>query len=172
MFFAGATLTAVVTVEAFPTGASVALPEGIKIRVARRGDRDSLYRLLQEIGVLVAPADQSNTLSWIVSHPETEVNIAVDPLDRGVGMLALSHRPQLRVGGRIATIDEFVVSASLRRKGIGSELLERGVARARMLGCKRVEVAATDDASRAFLEKRGFSTNGSQVMAWQNADAK
>ncbi len=148
------------------------MPEGIKIRIARRGDRDSLYRLLLEIGVTVPPADQSNTLSWIVSHPETEVNIAVDPLDRGVGMLALSHRPQLRVGGRIATIDEFVVTASMRRKGIGSELLECGVARARMLGCKRVELSANDATSRAFLEKRGFSTDGSQVMAWRNADAR
>jgi GNAT superfamily N-acetyltransferase len=150
----------------------VGLPEGIRIRVARRGDRDSLYRLLLEAGVSVSPADQSNTLSWIVSHPETEVNIAVDPLDRGVGMLALSHRPQLRVGGRIATIDEFVVTASMRHKGIGTELLERGIARARMLGCKRVELAAGDVASRAFLEKRGFSTDGAQVMAWRNSEAK
>jgi N-acetylglutamate synthase-like GNAT family acetyltransferase len=150
----------------------VALPEGIKIRIARRGDRDSIYRLLGEAGVIVPPADQSNTLSWIVSHPETEVIMAVDPLDRGVGLLALSHRPQLRVGGRIATVDEFVVTPTMRKRGIGTELLERGVARARMLGCKRVELAAVDAPSREFFQKRGFSTEGATVMSWQNADAK
>jgi GNAT superfamily N-acetyltransferase len=148
------------------------LPEGIKIRVGRRGDRDSIYRLLAEVQVDVAPAEQSNTLSWIVSHPEIEVLLAVDPLDRGVGLLALSHRPQLRLGGRIATVDELVVTAPLRRRGIGTELLDRAVARARMLGCKAVEIGARDGAGRAYLERRGFSGQGTQVMTWQNPGGK
>jgi GNAT superfamily N-acetyltransferase len=150
----------------------VAIPEGIRIRVARRGDRDSIYRLLLEIGVDVPSPDQSAALSWIVSHPETEVTIAVDPLDRGVGLVSISHRPQLRVGGRIATIDEFVVTGSMRKKGIGSELLDRALARARMLGCRRVELAAADAATRAFVQRRGFATEGAQVMIWKNTDAK
>lgn len=154
------------------TRAVMPLPEGIKIRVARRGDRDSIYRLLSEVRVEVPPAEQSNTLSWIVSHPEIEVLLAVDPLDRGVGMLSLSHRPQLRLGGRIATIDELVVGASMRRRGVGSELLDRAVARARMLGCRRVEIAARDASGRAYLERRGFIGEGADVMAWTNPGGK
>lgn len=150
----------------------MAIPEGIRIRVARRGDRDSIYRLLVEVGVDVPSHDQSAALSWIVSHPETEVTIAVDPLDRGVGMVAISHRPQLRVGGRIATIDEFVVSAPWRHKGIGAELLERALSRAKMLGCRQVEVAVVDPAARVFVQKRGFTTEGAQVMLWKNTEAK
>jgi len=148
------------------------MPDSIKIRVARRGDRDSIFRLLQEAGVNVAPADQSTTLSWIVSHPETEVLIAVDPLDRGVGMVSLSHRPQLRVGGRIATVDELVVTASMRHKGIGTELVERALGRAKMLGCKRVEIATLEAPTRDWFQKRGFAWEGSQVMSWKNMDAK
>jgi len=155
--------------EAVAAGAPVALPAGIKIRAARRGDRDSIYRLLAEAGVEVPAADQSNTLSWIVSHPETDVFIAVDALDRGIGLLALSHRPQLRVGGRIATVDEFVVTASMRRHGVGAELLERAFARARMLACRRVETSAVGEGARWFLQKRGFSEGG-QLMIWRNTD--
>ena len=150
----------------------MSLPEGIRIRPVRRGDRDSIYRLLQEVGVSVPAIDQSNTLSWIVSHPETEVQIAVDALDRGVGMISLSHRPSLLLGGRTASIDSLVVTGALRARGIGSELLERTLARAKILGCRAVEVTASTVTSRNYLEKRGFQLTGSLVMVWRNPQAR
>lgn len=150
----------------------MALPETVRIRPVRRGDRDSIYRLLSEAGVNVPAAEQSNTLSWIVSHPETEVLVAVDPLDRGVGMIALAHRPSLHIGGRMASIESLVVTQAMRRKGIGSELLERALSRARMLGCKEVEVAAFDATGRVYLEKRAFALTGAQMLTWKNTLAK
>ena len=150
------------------------LPPGVKIREPRRGgsDRDWIYRLLAETGVSVSPADQSNTLTWVVSHPESEIFIAVDSADRGIGLLALSHRPQLRVGGRIATVDEFIVAPPMRRRGVGSALLERALARAKALGCKRVEVQIPDASARAYFEKRGFVGNGNEVLGWRNVAAR
>jgi GNAT superfamily N-acetyltransferase len=150
------------------------LPPGVKIREPRRGgsDRDWIYRLLAEKGVNVPPTDQSNTLTWVVSHPESEIFVAVDASDRGVGLLALSHRPQLRVGGRIATVDEFIVAPNMRRRGIGTALLEKALARARMLGCKRVETNAGDASAKTFLEKRGFAPSGAEMMGWRNVDGK
>lgn len=147
------------------------LPEGVRIRPARRGDRDSIYRLFAELGVTVPSHDQSNTLSWIVSHPEIEVLIAVDPADRGVGMLALTHRPCLRVGGRLATIDSFVVAAEMRRRGIGAELLARTMERVRMLGCKQVELAVNEPGSHDFLRKRGFAGTGGVLALWSCASS-
>lgn len=144
------------------------LPAGIRIRVARRGDRDAIYNLLSEVGVRIPPPDQSNTLSWIVSHPESEILLAVDSLDRAVGLLSFSHRPELRVGGRIGTIDELVVASSMRRKGIAGALVEKAQARARMLGCKRVEIPVRDAAARDFLRRREFTTSGFELMGWNN----
>lgn len=144
------------------------LPAGIRIRVARRGDRDAIYNLLSEVGVRISPPDQSNTLSWIVSHPESEILLAVDALDRAVGVLSFSHRPELRVGGRIGTIDALVVASSMRRRGIAGGLLEKVQARARMLGCKRVEIPVRDAATREFLRRREFSTSGFELMGWDN----
>lgn len=148
------------------------LPEGVKVRPLRRGDRDSIYRLLNEVGVTVPPIDQSNTISWIVSHPETEVLIAVDPLDRGVGMISVSHRPSLLLGGRTASVDALVVTSAMRSRGIASDLLERALTRARMLGCRAVEVAVSDMASRTYFEKRGFDLVGRNVLAWHNPGAR
>lgn len=150
------------------------LPPGVKIREPRRGgsDRDWIYKLLADAGVAISPADQSNTLTWVVSHPESEIFVAVDSFDRGIGFLALSHRPQLRVGGRIATVDEFIVATHMRRRGVGSALLEKALARARMLGCKRVEVNSGDQGAKAFFEKRGFQPSGAEMLGWRNADGK
>jgi GNAT superfamily N-acetyltransferase len=148
------------------------LPEGVKVRPLRRGDRDSIYRLLQDVGVNVPVIDQSNTISWIVSHPETEVLIAVDPLDRGVGMISVSHRPSLLLGGRVASVDAIIVTAAMRGKGIASDLLERGLARAKMLGCRAVEVTVSDMGARGYFERRGFNLVGRNVLLWHNPIAR
>jgi GNAT superfamily N-acetyltransferase len=128
---------------------------------------------MAEAGVNITASEQSNTLAWVVSHPESEVQVAVDALDRAVGVISMSHRPQLSVGGRIATIDEFVVTSSLRRHGIGTELLEKALSRAKMLGCKRVEIGAPPETgSRGYFQKRGFTPEGKHVLSWRNVDAK
>ena len=134
-----------------------------RIRPARRGDREGIANLLAEVGY--ANACDSSTLSWVISHPEMEVHLAVDPLDRALGMVALSHRPQLRLKGRIATIDELVVTQAWRGKGIGKELLARAVARVKVLGCKRLEICTFErQAGPAFLAKYGFAVVDSALM--------
>jgi N-acetylglutamate synthase-like GNAT family acetyltransferase len=126
-----------------------------RIRPARRGDREGIANLLAEIGYL--DACDTATLSWVISHPEMEVHIAVDSLDRAVGMVSLSHRPQLRLKGRIATIDELVVSSAWRGRGIGRELLTRAITRCKVLGCKRLQMASLSRQSAGKLFTRlGF----------------
>jgi GNAT superfamily N-acetyltransferase len=98
-------------------------------------------------------------VDWIISHPEMEIFIAADSLDKAIGLATLSHRPQLRMGGRMATIDELVVTQSWRRRGVGRELLKRAVERAKVLTVKRLEMmnhAGRSDGARAFYEACGF----------------
>jgi N-acetylglutamate synthase-like GNAT family acetyltransferase len=133
----------------------VSVADPFRIRPARRGDREGIANLLAVVGY--ANACDSSTLSWVISHPEMEVHLAVDPLDRAVGMVALSHRPSLRLKGRIATIDELIVLPAWRKKGIGKELLQRAVTRIKVLGCKRLEVLTHSRADGpGFLAKLGF----------------
>jgi GNAT superfamily N-acetyltransferase len=101
----------------------------------------------------------THTFTWTISHPEMEVLIAADPLDRAIGLVTLSHRPILKLGGRAATIDELVVLKAWRRRGVGRELLRRAVERAKVLSVKRLEVQTMGpltDEVRAFFLASGF----------------
>jgi GNAT superfamily N-acetyltransferase len=113
--------------------------------------------LLQQLGY--SEASDSATVNWVISHPEMELFVATDGQDRPVGLVTLSHRPQLRLKGRVLTVDELVVAESWRRRGVGRALLARVMERARALSVRRVEVAThpTDRAaSLAFLAACGF----------------
>jgi GNAT superfamily N-acetyltransferase len=77
---------------------------------------------------------------WVLSHPEIEVYVAGDAQDHPIGLVSLSHRPQLRLSGRIATIDELVVLPAWRRRGVARALVQRALERARVLSVKRVEL--------------------------------
>ncbi len=131
-------------------------PRGFKVRPGRRGDAEGIRQLMAELG----QAADAQTVTWIVSHPEMELLVGADPLDKVVGVLALSHRPQIHLAGRVMTIDELAVAKAWRRQGVGRELLKRAVDRAKVLGVKRVEVqsfSADDEVARAFLGSCGFT---------------
>ncbi|MER2563951.1 MAG: GNAT family N-acetyltransferase [Myxococcaceae bacterium] len=126
-----------------------------KVRPARRGDAQGIVAILNEAG---ATAD-TQTFTWIISHPEMEVLVAADSLDKVIGVVSLSHRPLLKVGGRAATIDELGVSRAWHRRGVGRELVKRAVERARVLGVKRLEVQTFQGVTpelEAFFKASGF----------------
>src|SRR5262249_61124721 len=110
-------------------------PPAFRVRLARRGDGEQLGLLLAELGH--AGAGDTATVHWVLSHPEIEVHVAADGSDRPLGLLSFSHRPQLRLSGRIATIDELVVLPGARRQGVGRALVQRALERARALAVKR-----------------------------------
>ncbi|GMU61006.1 MAG: hypothetical protein AMXMBFR34_27690 [Myxococcaceae bacterium] len=140
---------------AHPSSPSQPPTQGFRVRPARRGDAVPAVAILSEVG---APSDP-HTFTWTISHPEMEVLIAADPLDKPIGLITLSHRPILKLGGRAASIDELVVTKAWRRRGVGKELLRRAVERATVLSVKRLEVQTfgplTGDV-KAFFVACGF----------------
>src|SRR4051794_41930855 len=92
-----------------------------RIRPLKRGDRDAAFKLLASNGWSVAAGDQELAISWVVQHPEMESFVAHDAGgdSRVFGMINMSHRPQLKLGGRGASIDLFVGAPGQRGKGLG-----------------------------------------------------
>lgn len=136
-----------------------------KVRSARRGDAEAISALLRELGY-PAGAD-AQIVNWVLSHPEMEVFIAGDAMDRPVGMISFSHRPQLRMKGRIATIDELVVAPAWRRRGVGSALVKRVIDRARTLSVKRLELVSHTPRSQTpaeFYAQAGLSDSDMMVL--------
>ncbi len=150
-----------------PTPSKTPAPDvpSFRIRRARRGDAESLASLLREMGY--AQGSDAQTVHWVISHPEIEVFVAADPQDRPVGMVSLSHRPQLRLRGRIATVDELVVTETWRRRGVGRALMQQVIERcgARALSVKRLEVSAYAlEEVQGFYEACGFTQVDRMVM--------
>lgn len=145
-----------------PTGA------GFRLRAARRGD--AMAPLLAELGY--PGGTDSQTVNWVISHPEMELFVATDGHDRAIGMITLSHRPQLRLRGRVLTVDELVVAPDWRRKGVGRALIQRALERARSLSVKRVEVAphpCDPEAASTFLVACGFQPTEGALMRFASA---
>jgi N-acetylglutamate synthase-like GNAT family acetyltransferase len=157
---------------ALPTKAtSGEYPAGFKVRDARRGDGDGIATLLKELGY--PGAAELSTVNWVVSHPEIEIFVATDGRDRPIGLLSMSHRPQLRLNGRIATIDELVVASAWRRRGVGRALLQRAVEKAKSLTCKRLELVThrgRGDYVRQFYAACGFDEVDSTVLRFGELD--
>src|SRR5438094_6692525 len=113
-----------------------------RIRPLKRGDKDAVFRLLAADGWTVPASEQETVLSWVVQHPEIESFVAHHAVSYGsvFAVLTLSHRPQLRLGGRIACIDLFAVEAGQRGEGGGSDLLAHAMRRAEGLGGNRARL--------------------------------
>jgi GNAT superfamily N-acetyltransferase len=138
-----------------------------RIRRARRGDAENLASLLREMGY--PHGSDAQTVHWVISHPEIEIFVAADSQDRPVGMVSLSHRPQLRLRGRIATVDELVVTESWRRRGVGRALMQQIIERcgARALSVKRLEVCAYAlEELQSFYQACGFAQVDRMVMRY------
>ena len=138
-----------------------------RIRPLKRGDRDAIFKLLAADGWVVPANDQELAISWVVQHPEIESFVAHDAaaFSRLYGMISMSHRPQLRLGGRVACIDLFMVAPEHRKSGIGNDLLVQALRRTEALACKRVEVylpEAKDD-RHVFFESYGFARSANAL---------
>jgi GNAT superfamily N-acetyltransferase len=144
----------------------MSLPAGVSVRRARPGDASHVFGLVEQLGYQPDPRGYDETFAQVVRHPEAAVFIAAEGM-RVIGYLAMSHRPQIRLGGRAAYIDELVVSDKRRGEGVGSALLQAAIDYARGLGCKRVDLRtarARQSYARGFYVGHGFAEVDSAVL--------
>ena len=138
------------------------------IRLAALADASAVYGLLSgELGYRdLARAAFEDAFAKVLAHAEMKVWLAIEE-GAIVGMISLSHRPQARLGGTLATIDELVIHSSQRGKGIGGELLEAAKEESMRLGAVRLELEtsrARDAYTREFYPKHGFTEVDRAVM--------
>jgi GNAT superfamily N-acetyltransferase len=141
----------------------------MSIRLAKPADAPAIENLLQQLGysgtggflaqklermlndpderVLVYETDgprdesaamQSEARGQASAQPETRSGAAAQP--EVVALVSLHFIPQLALAGDFARISYFAVDDRFRSKGIGQEMEEYIVARARERHCDRIEV--------------------------------
>jgi GNAT superfamily N-acetyltransferase len=142
------------------------LPRGITLRRARPGDAPGVRILVEHLGHTPDERAFTETFTQVARHPEAVVLILADGV-RVVGYLALSHRPQIRLGGRVAVIDDLAIDPAYGGRGLGTFLVEHALDLARGLACVRIEAATRrtlDSFTRGFYRKHGFVETESALL--------
>jgi N-acetylglutamate synthase-like GNAT family acetyltransferase len=140
----------------------------VLIRLANESDVQAAFKLMAELGYAdLSLARFAETYHELLEVPGMLLILAEDKNREVVGLASISHRPQLRLVGRLVTIDELVVADHARGRGVGVELLKAAKAMAKKLGARRLELEtnrARESYRRGFYIKNGFKEADSAVM--------
>jgi GNAT superfamily N-acetyltransferase len=140
----------------------------ITIRQAVSTDVETVYRMIQALGYPALNREVfTRVFNELLNHQETLIYLAETNNDRPLGLLTLSHRPQLRLTGKIVSVDELVVLEEARGKGVGRALLQAAKSFAESLQAERLELhtrRSRESYRRAFYVKNGFIEANSAVM--------
>lgn len=141
---------------------------GISIRKAGEEDEEAVLTLLFSLGYPnIERAIFADVYDNVLRHPDMLIYLAIDEVETALGMMSLSHRPQLRLAGTILCIDELAVLTEARGRGIGQQLLSKARDVAKELGVKRIELhtnRSRESYKRQFYIKNGFLEANSALM--------
>jgi GNAT superfamily N-acetyltransferase len=142
-----------------------------KIRRAGLADVIAAYDLMAALGYPNLASDSfASTFADVLKRPDMIVLVAEESMGRVVGLISISHRPQLRLAGTLVSVDELVVAADARGKGIGRALLNEAKHLAEKLGACRIELEtnrARESYRRGFYVKNGFIEADSAIMRFE-----
>jgi GNAT superfamily N-acetyltransferase len=141
---------------------------GTLIRLGTENDVQAAFKLMAELGYpdLSFPRF-AEIYHGVLEDPAMLLIVAEDEDGNIIGLASISNRPQLRLTGNLVTIDEFVIAADARGKGVGRELLSGAIAMAEKLRPRRLELEtnrARESYRRGFYVKNGFTEADSTVM--------
>lgn len=109
---------------------------------------------------------QSAGLSRIIGNAGVGAVLVARRDDRLVGMVSLLFTVSTALGGRVALLEDMVVSPAERGRGVGTRLLNEALSLARDQACRRVTLLTdgTNDLAMAFYARQGFVVSGMVPM--------
>lgn len=133
------------------------------IRRATAADIPALVPLLvelfaQEAEFTPAPELQRRGLAAIIAEPSVGTILIAEEDGRAVGMANLIYTVSTALGGRVAILEDMIVTKAARAGGRGTAILNAALDAARADGCLRVTLLSDRDntAAHRFYERIGF----------------
>lgn len=131
----------------------------LQIRSASPGDEAAIVRLIQELANTEGEASPitEEYAAVYLSSPGSHLLLA-DQDGESIGLLSYSIRPDLYHAGPTALIEELVVQAAKRGRGVGSALLSELFRDLARRGVVEVSVTTMPDNQRArrFYQAHGL----------------
>ncbi len=83
-----------------------------------------------------------------------------------IAMVNLLYTISTALGGRVAILEDMVVSRAAQGQGVGTKLMEFALGFARDKGCKRITLLTDGDNTEAhrFYQRHGFDRSSMMVM--------
>jgi len=109
---------------------------------------------------------QAQGLAQIIDKPEVGAVLVAREGGQILGMVSLLFTVSTALGGRVAWLEDMVVSAEARGAGLGSELLAQAISLARAQGCKRITLLTdrANEAAQRFYRQQGFAASSMVPM--------
>ncbi len=137
------------------------------VTVATAAQIPALCGLLQELfsqeTEFTPNADaQVRGLARIIGNPAVGTVLVAHVDDVPVGMVNVLFTESTALGARVALIEDMVVTAASRGKGIGTMLMQAAFQAARAEGCKRITLLsdAHNTGALRFYAHHGFGRSG------------
>lgn len=125
------------------------------IRTAQYADAQALFALARPFATSFVVDEQAFHHAFSALLASSEAHLAVaETAQQLVGYVLGFDHYTFFANGRVAWVEEIMVSASLRRQGIGQLLMQEFEAWARARGCKLVALATRRAAS--FYQAIGY----------------
>jgi len=136
----------------------------LNLSIATQKDIPALCELLNTLFIQEAEFNpnleiQRKALLKIITQPEVGDILIIQKENEIVGMVSLLYTISTALGGRVALLEDMVVSPSARSQGIGTKLIDFAIQIAKEQGCKRITLLTDGDNTQAhkFYEKYGFT---------------
>lgn len=112
------------------------------------------------------PAAQTEGLRQIVDFPDRGHILVLRDGETVAGMISLLWNISTALGGRVATVEDFVVRPEYRHGGGGTHLLKAAINYAAQAGCRRITLLTDHDNERAqrLYARHGFQPSEMLTM--------
>lgn len=141
------------------------------IQLATSADLPAMIALLgelfeQETEFTADPEAQKHGLQRILEDPQLGRLLVLREEGRIVGMVNVLFTVSTALGERVAWLEDMVITADARGRGLGSQLIKAAIAAAREAGCHRITLLTDADNAIAqqFYRQQGFVTSEMRVM--------
>lgn len=148
---------------------------GIRIRKGKEGDIVTLVSFLQSLFVLETDFQENtgNYRSGLMLLLGGAGNVLVAEADGAVvGMVTAQIVVSTSAGGYSVLLEDMYVTAGMRRRGIGTKLLEEALAWGWEQGARRVQLVAASSNKGAlmFYRQAGLLRSGMTALYGRLAD--